>query len=282
MSQRLRMFLLGAAFLFNIDKTKLPLPGMGTDLNVRSDPRPGVAGERIVFRRDSGDLDCFLDLRVRTRGTVAPASFRAFLSAGPALTTESKQDTDSWTIRLASLDKPNEKFRWPAGARIILLLDAPQPVNLVLGDWEVIPSTGPSDSLQKARWRDRWFWTSLVLLVLAFVNYVSPTKEAIEELTAEGCVRRIIIDVGSSQGDRHAQSKQAMLKLALLQGLDRATVLAKVRPSSAPGYTMWFQARREFRQRLTRLTADLSKYLGLLLEGEPIDRGGLGPPASTA
>jgi hypothetical protein len=102
---------------------------------------------------------------------------------------------------------------------------------------------------------------SVVLLIAALVNYVWPSKEVLEELTGLGCVRRIITDIASDRRDKLAHTKEAMLRMVVLQGLDRATVFAKLKLSGMEGAAVWLQARREFRMRLMRLREDLSRYL---------------------
>lgn len=220
---------------------------------------------RLVISTDTGDLTCWLRLRVPANAS----SFSAKLSTGAPLWVyqELAQGSEQWIAIVADGQKPQEKFKWPSGATLLVNSSDRNEASLTPSDWRVFLSDKDYDSRDRANWRRTLFRVSLVLLGLALVGGLlegySRLKEESPPFTSQRCVQELIETTGGATG-QETEWIQAVLTKVLLEGVPVTDALAPLPLKDLEKKVLWFKTRNQFRSRLGRLISDLDKDLSYL------------------
>jgi hypothetical protein len=219
----------------------------------------------LTLSTDVGDLTCWLRLRVPA-GT---QTFSAKLSTGSPLGVyqDSLEGSHQWLAIVADGQKPQEKFKWPSGATVIVSCSEENPASLTLTDWRVFLSDKDYDSKERARWRRILFVVSAALLVLALIGGLlegySKLTEKTPFLTSQRCIEDLISSTGGAT-TQETRWMRSILTKVLLEGVPVTDALAPLPLSDLKKKALWFKTRGLFRSRLERLILELNNYLSYL------------------
>lgn len=220
---------------------------------------------RLALSTDTGDLTCWVKLRIPANAL----SFSAKLSTGALLWVyqDTRDGSDQWIAIVAEGQKPQEKFKWPSGAALLVYSSDNSPGSLTLNDWRVFLSDKDYDSMDRAKWRTWVFRGSVALLILALIGgglegYSKLTEEA-PPFTSQRCIEYLI---KSTKGKTAQETKwmRAILTNVLLETVPVADALASLPLANFQRKALWFKTRSQFRSRLERLIFELNTHLSYL------------------
>lgn len=220
----------------------------------------------LVLDSDIGDLSCWLHLVVRWNGPDS-GGFDASIASGESLVVEAQRIGDGeWALSISK--GPNsaqrDPFLWRAGLPVRVVLSGPASGPLILQDWIVNATAQPSDSRDKARWRNWWTWFSWVLLTLAIIGAAVTAwpRPELEAATSLALVRSI---VSSVEGDdaQHTTRVRIFLRKVLLESVPVREALDALKIPSTPFRTrpqFVARARRVFLDRIAAVKAELDAF----------------------
>jgi len=229
------------------------------------DVRPAdLANSKLAISTDSGDLQCWVKLRLPLRSQ----SFSANLSGGIPLSVyqESVHDGHQWVAISADGPKHEEKFRWPSGA--ILYLTTANGVSVMPSDWRVYLADKAYDSKGRAMWRRIALVFSIVFLCLfltgGILEGLARTREEPPTLfTHERCLNELIMGTEGSS-EQETEWMRSILRKVLLETMPVVDALAPIPLKYVEKQSLWFRTRNQFRSRLKKLITDLNIDLSYL------------------
>lgn len=152
MKRPFRILVLGlsaaAGVIFGLDKVGVTPIAPGYDAGFKARQRDSVTGQDLVLSTDVGDLNCWVQLRLRT---AVPPSIGVALANGIKLgVAEAPVGGGLHVVEITDRGKPGvrgAKFEWPAGIPIVVSLAWAGPVAAVVEDWTIYvkdKESGPS------------------------------------------------------------------------------------------------------------------------------------------
>jgi hypothetical protein len=217
-----------------------------------------MENSRLALRTETGDLTCWVRLRLPAGVQYTSAS----LSSGTPLAVyqEMVHEGNQWIAIVAQGQKPEEKFKWPSGATLVVNASG----DATPSDWKVFLSDQAFDSNERARLRKRTFRGSLVLLAFALLGagitaYAKEKGETVT-LTHERFLAELI---KSTEGSgKETKWMQQILTKVLLQGIPvKDAISALPFKNINERRAIWFKARSQFRGRLQALIVSLNADL---------------------
>ena len=223
------------------------------------DVRPAdVSNSKLAISTDSGDLQCWIKLRLPLRSQ----SFSAHLSGGTPLSVyqESVQDDVQWVAISAGGPKREEKFHWPSGAT--LYLNTTNGVSVMPSDWRVYLAGQAYDSKGRAMWRKIALVSSLFFLGLFLTGGIleglaRAKEEPPASFTHERCLIELIMGTEGTSEQETAWMRTILRKI-LLETMSVADALAPIPLNNIDKWQLWFRTRKQFRSRLEKLITDLN------------------------
>jgi hypothetical protein len=234
-------------------------PGPDVDFSWGEGLRHGRQG--LVLSTDKGDLNCFLQMKVRSRDA---RGFSAELSDGTPLQVraDAYRGAEAWRIIVSgpSPSAQRTKFTWPAGLEVFLALPDQRLTSEMVEDWRIYLDKDQYDSKGRELRRTLWNGFSIlllgVLLVSAFKREKPPEQSS---FTAEVCIGRIIDGIESSSEEETARIKK-FLSDVVLEGASVREALEATGLSQKAQQAFFFKAKRAFLDRLNFLIERLSFF----------------------
>ena len=220
------------------------------------------------FRTDSGDLECWVRVRIDELDRAVPVE--AKLGNGQPLAIAHRQEA---ATRWLDIFKPNAagdkaKFIWPSGVPVEVSWEGPSLASTGVQDWNIYLKGEPFDSASRAKWRLVLNWAIGLLLVLAVIPPVyelwagPPPKPP---MSAEACILNLIEQVTGS--DRaHTKRLRQFLQLVLIKKLPVKDALKSLGLDLRKSETkqLFFMASGQFRARYKALQDGINEYSDLI------------------
>jgi hypothetical protein len=232
----------------------------GADLHVTITVAP--AGDVIVVKHNSADMDAFVDVAVAPPGG---DRFSATLENRTPLGITAQANPAGWFLRIYKEGgtSSSEKFTWPNGVAILISRHVSSPTDAVrVLDWEVFPKDNESDAAWKTRRRSFWRWVSLVLMVVTalaavLTSLVEPKAPPKKAHTARDSVEALIDEI-TGKDDKETEALRAFLRKRYIQTASLQESLEATGLSPAKARQIAVKSRDLLPERVKRLISDLN------------------------
>lgn len=264
---------LSASLLLFLGKDKIggtPIaPGFDTGFTWKTKLTPDK--KALVLRtHEGGDLICWLRLKP-VHSIPEKAVLNASVGGRALIVTRCKdEDFPDWidVYELEKLPEGRGKFKWPNGHSVEISCVRDATNSLELTDW-LIYLDKDHDSLSASNRRWWLFWGSVLALFLSFPatlytgwNILARKDErATQVVTSQSIVISVIDAISLDDKTREIKMK-TLLSQILIQGLSVNVALSSMMfEDGYAKFAFWFDARRQFRERLTVIIHELVDYL---------------------